>query len=67
MALAEEEILQARISELTHEKTAIEVAKCKLQSILEEVKTDDREGEVAMSDRLTQLSDYKGTSGFGKR
>lgn len=67
MALAEEEILQARISELTHENTAIEMAKCKLESKLEEVKTDNRECEVAMSDRLTQLSDHKGTARFDKR
>lgn len=68
--MAEEEILQARISELTQENTAIEEDKCKLQSKLEEVMADKREGKVVISDELTEekrLSDHKGISGFGRR
>ena len=48
--MAEEEILQARISELTTENTTIEAAKCELMSKMEELTARKVKAEVVSAD-----------------
>ena len=58
-ACAEEEILQARISELTSENSTLEVAKCNLLKQIQTLAKEKETFETAKSE-LRELSEQRG-------